>query len=224
MGQPRIYVPLSTLSYITVPAFQVFEVQTAGSGDIAHGYGAPYALGMGERIYLTIEALIDPSAYPLTVDGLRSVGSHLRQGGSIGISLDRDKTWAAPVTIAALANGDTDTTTTTSAYTAWEASATEPAIGDRIAYDPVAPLYNSEERTVIARPSTAPGTAKFTTSPLFYAHATGDLVRWADFYPSLYLESFGEESFFFFEPEDRRRLLYLLRARLRYVPNPTAPS
>lgn len=112
---------------------------------------------------------------------LRALENHLRRGGRCGFALDAAKVWAT-VTSTAPTRGDTSLRVTSNGFTAWEPSGTI-AANDRIIIETAAPSWYAEKQVASAYSDPT------VTAPVTFSYSSAPIVRYADFWPVLYLEA-----------------------------------
>lgn len=198
MGLPTIYYypdPLGSLETLTLPEnlsdLQVEPIRETSSAVTLSGgmYRRHYASRLGVRIVL--ENFTDSSFWYK----LQSLSAHLERGGSIGFSLDHDKTWAGFLNAAAGADrGDTGrfhtpgdasfSSNNDNDFYVWSNAATVES-GDMICF------CNSNPegfREYLEVDSVSAATGINTKTGLLYTYNSRPvLLRWRDFFPALKL-------------------------------------
>ena len=205
MGSPTIYYypdPLGTLETLTFPEnlsdLQVSPIrETASAVTLGGGiYRRQYGSRLGVKIIL--ENFTDSSFWYK----LQSLSAHLERGGSIGFSLDHDKTWAGFLNAAAGADrGDTGrfhtpgdasySSNNNNDFYLWNNSA-------NVAADDMICICNANPegyREFIEVDSVSAATGINTKTGLLYTYTSRPvLLRWRDFYPALKLSEKAQNS------------------------------
>ena len=196
MGSPTIYYypdPLGTLETLTFPEnltdLQITPMRETADAMTLNGgmYRRSYASRLGVRIVL--ENFTSQSFWYQ----LQSLSAHLERGGSIGFSLDHDKTWAGFLNDAASADrgetgrfhtpGDASfSSNNDNDFYVWNNSAT-------VAADDTICICNANPegfREFIEIDSVSSATGINTKTGLIYTYSSRPiLLRWRDFFPAL---------------------------------------